>query len=207
MADNDSPTDFVEQSFRSNLRSLREARGLTQGHLAAALKQDGLPFHQQTVQKIESGERPPRLAEAIAIARVLGVDLQDLLDPPAVHELAMRIDRVIDTEAAVARSMREHEKAQLALATYADMVQIAEESEDAEEVRLLVSKTPEDIAKEHRFVQARERQKKKQYEEFVDSQWMADDPELVKLIQQSRDNPGRFLQILEASRGEHPEEA
>jgi transcriptional regulator with XRE-family HTH domain len=60
-----------EANFRDHMKRLREAKGMTQSELARQLKQRGLPYHQQTVQRVESGERPIRLDEAFQIASVL----------------------------------------------------------------------------------------------------------------------------------------
>jgi transcriptional regulator with XRE-family HTH domain len=65
-----------ERNFRERMLRMREAKGMTQTDLARALKTDfGLPFHQQTIQRIESGERPVRLNEANLIAQTLNEDL------------------------------------------------------------------------------------------------------------------------------------
>jgi transcriptional regulator with XRE-family HTH domain len=41
-----------------------------------------LRWHQTTATRVENGERPVRLFEALAIADVLDVSLEDLLDDP-----------------------------------------------------------------------------------------------------------------------------
>lgn len=65
-----------ERNFRERMVRMREAKGMTQTDLARMLKTDfGLPFHQQTIQRIESGERPVRLNEANLIAQTLNEDL------------------------------------------------------------------------------------------------------------------------------------
>jgi hypothetical protein len=60
------------------------------------LKARGLPFHQQTIQRLESGERPVRLNEAYVIAGVLDLDLVSMTtaSPSAsARELRYAIDR------------------------------------------------------------------------------------------------------------------
>lgn len=42
----------------------------------------GIKWHQSTVTKVESGDRPVRLAEALAVASILHVSLADLIDDP-----------------------------------------------------------------------------------------------------------------------------
>lgn len=61
-----------EQNFRDEMQRIRELKGWTQTDLARILRDRyGLKFHQQTVQRIESGERPVRLNEAHLIAEAL----------------------------------------------------------------------------------------------------------------------------------------
>ncbi len=45
---------------------------MSQSELARVLRDAGHPFHQQTVQRVEIGDRPVRLQEAFAIADALG---------------------------------------------------------------------------------------------------------------------------------------
>lgn len=71
MSDNDT--------FKEWLRTAREAAGLSQGKVADAMNAEGFTFYQQTVAKVESGERPLRLDEATALVRVLGASISDAL--------------------------------------------------------------------------------------------------------------------------------
>ena len=70
-----------ETTFVENMVTLRTRLGISQTELARRLANDhGLPFHQPTLQRIESGERPLKLTEAIVIANLLGSDLQTMMD-------------------------------------------------------------------------------------------------------------------------------
>lgn len=62
-----------------NIASLRRAAGLSQEELAAGVEEYGVPMRQQTVVKIEKGQRPLRLREAEHIGFVLGVGIESLL--------------------------------------------------------------------------------------------------------------------------------
>jgi len=66
-----------EDNFIKRMIELRTAK-MSQTELARQLSGRGLPFHQQTVQRIEKGERPLRLNEAHAIAEILGSDPADM---------------------------------------------------------------------------------------------------------------------------------
>lgn len=71
--------DDYDAQVGRNLRTLREARGMTQAELASAVTERGLPFRQQTIVKIEQGHRPLRLREAHEIASALDLDIADLV--------------------------------------------------------------------------------------------------------------------------------
>ena len=74
-----------------NIAQLRRARGMTQAELAERVTDTGLPFHQQTVVKIEKGQRPVRLREADAIATVLDVELDTLVTEAAAVDVATEL--------------------------------------------------------------------------------------------------------------------
>jgi len=62
------------------VQTLRKAAGITQDTLAHDVASiTGGSFHQQTVLRTEQGVRPLRLAEAAAIAQVLGVPFSALV--------------------------------------------------------------------------------------------------------------------------------
>ncbi|MEW1807919.1 helix-turn-helix transcriptional regulator [Pseudarthrobacter sp. NPDC080039] len=73
-----------EDRFVETMRHIREIQGLSQGELAARLAEAGWDgFRQTTVSRIEKGERTVRLAEAHAIAQVLGTSLARMTDETA----------------------------------------------------------------------------------------------------------------------------
>ncbi len=98
MTDTENPFAAWEHNFRDQMLWLRETRGMTQTDLAKLLKNRyKLPFHQQTIQRIESGDRPVRLNEAHLIAKVLDVDLDSMTaegGPPSDREMRYAIDRL-----------------------------------------------------------------------------------------------------------------
>ena len=67
-----------ERNFREQMRRRRLGLGDSQSAFAKRVAAQGLPFHQPTVQRIESGERPVRLDEAHVIAEVFGVTLDTM---------------------------------------------------------------------------------------------------------------------------------
>jgi len=79
-AHTDSSAGVWESNFRERMHRMREAQGMTQTDLARVLKnKHGLPFHQQTIQRIETGERPIRLNEANLIAQILNLELSEMI--------------------------------------------------------------------------------------------------------------------------------
>lgn len=58
------------------LKSLREARGLSQGALG-----DGLGVSRQTICSIETGKQLPSLGFAFRIARFFELEIEDIFSP------------------------------------------------------------------------------------------------------------------------------
>lgn len=69
---NSESASAASEAFRHNLSEAREAAGITPASLAEQMTERGFPFHRQTVQRIESGERSVKLDEALALAELLG---------------------------------------------------------------------------------------------------------------------------------------
>lgn len=88
------PTD-QEVWFGQNLARLREKQGISQSGLARAMAGQGFTFHQTTISRIEAGERPVRLAEATALAELVGAGVGDLTRPPDAAEAIARVGRAM----------------------------------------------------------------------------------------------------------------
>jgi transcriptional regulator with XRE-family HTH domain len=63
----------IDQNIAANLRAYREAHGISQEELAQRMADRGFGFGQATIWKIESGQRPVRASELIALTDSLGV--------------------------------------------------------------------------------------------------------------------------------------
>lgn len=72
---------FSDAGFGQRLREARKAAGMTQAQLVGAITATGRRMHPSAIAKIESGERPASLFEAVHFARHLGVSLEDLVTP------------------------------------------------------------------------------------------------------------------------------
>jgi transcriptional regulator with XRE-family HTH domain len=61
----------VDAAMGANLRAWREAKGISQEDLAAAMTTRGFGFSQSTIWKIEQGRRPLKVTEAVALSDAL----------------------------------------------------------------------------------------------------------------------------------------
>lgn len=88
-------TADTNAAFCAWLRNARLAAGLSQQKVADALRAQGFDvFRQSAVAKIERGERPVRLDEAVAIAALFGTTLDVALglkseEPQGLASLAL----------------------------------------------------------------------------------------------------------------------
>jgi transcriptional regulator with XRE-family HTH domain len=103
VADDDQPAfpDDAEQRFAANLRVLRERQGISQVKLAQEMAVRGWPWRQQTVTRLENGQRMIRFGEAIALASILGVSLGRFTRP--VSE-ALEVEKIRATSARLRES-------------------------------------------------------------------------------------------------------
>ena len=66
--------------FGSHARARREFLGMSQQGVAMILKENfGIPWHQTVVAKIESGARQVKLNEALALAQIYAMSVEDLV--------------------------------------------------------------------------------------------------------------------------------
>lgn len=70
-------TDSSSTNLARNIRSLREARGLTQQQLA---KRSGVP--RPTWANLESGSANPTLGVLVRVASALNISIEELIGPP-----------------------------------------------------------------------------------------------------------------------------
>jgi transcriptional regulator with XRE-family HTH domain len=85
-------TKTPEQIAGERIKELRLAHHWTQASLARAMRTRGYNWLQTTAAKTEAAERPLRLNEATDLARVLGVQVCDLLETgPAAREVDRRV--------------------------------------------------------------------------------------------------------------------
>jgi transcriptional regulator with XRE-family HTH domain len=63
--------ESFDETFGMNLRILRERKGLSQSALAAEMTERGIPWHQQTIGRVEAGRQSVRFSEAKELAAIL----------------------------------------------------------------------------------------------------------------------------------------
>lgn len=79
----DQGADEVEWWFAANLKAARERAGMSQETMAQRMRHAGYAsWKQQTVTKVENAARRVLLAEARALARILGLTDAELTQPP-----------------------------------------------------------------------------------------------------------------------------
>ncbi len=107
-----------EEDFGAQVREARKARGWTQETLARRLREEGgIDLSKTAIVRLEKGERPTRLNEVVALARVLEIPLGYAERP--------------------LRTAREYETAKENLDLAAELVQEAEQEEGEARARYL----------------------------------------------------------------------
>ncbi|MEN4476855.1 helix-turn-helix transcriptional regulator [Mycolicibacterium cosmeticum] len=81
----------AEAAFAVNVRTARQSRGLTQADVARQMSRSGYRWHAATVYKVENGERQIQLGEALELARILGVGVEEMATPHGALKSAVDI--------------------------------------------------------------------------------------------------------------------
>ncbi len=94
------------QSFAAAMRAGRQALGLSQRALSQKLTELGVSIDQAGITRMESGQREPRLSEAVVIAEYLQFDVlqvdHDLPNVSYYGAMQQATQRYFDARAAVA---------------------------------------------------------------------------------------------------------
>ncbi len=78
--------EAFETVIGAKIKQLREERHWSQSQLAERLGELGFDLHQTTIAKMESGRRPLRVSEAVAVAQVFGLPAPTLFYIPVQGE-------------------------------------------------------------------------------------------------------------------------
>lgn len=95
----------AEDVFSTNMRSVREMRGMTLAQLVVALAERGFRTDQPSLSRMEQGKRGVKLGEAVVISEVLAVPLADMVDPTG--RIFRAHERLEELEASVASARQE----------------------------------------------------------------------------------------------------
>lgn len=114
--------DGVGESFGALVRTARENRQWTQADLAKRLGAElGKEVNPLAITRTEAGKRPVPLDEVAALAHLLNLELDPLLNPPRVHgsagDLRRRAEKLRD------EINRGHQREVELMATYASVSQ------------------------------------------------------------------------------------
>lgn len=94
MGDRNDRFRGIDQNIAANVRGYREAASISQEELAQRMSDRGFGFTQATVWKVESGQRPVRASELVALADALEIFLAtDLTRKPDVARHTIRLEQ------------------------------------------------------------------------------------------------------------------
>lgn len=80
-----------DRRMAARLREVREAAGMTRPEFAAVMSEHGVPWSKETLWKRENGAGPLRLSEAVAVARVAGISVDELVGVAPAGEASARL--------------------------------------------------------------------------------------------------------------------
>ena len=135
--------DDTEQRFAANLRLLRERQGISQVKLAQEMVARGWPWRQQTVTRVENGQRMIRFGEATALAEILDTPLERFTRP---------VSKTIEVEKIRAASARLRESCE---AIAAAVCHLLDAQRTAERLQVLNARVQGDDFVEVALVQLR----------------------------------------------------
>ena len=100
-----TPAGVADTNFAANVRETRERLKMSQGELARRMSDQGIPYYQQTVRRVEDGKRKVSVGEGGALAEILRTTVDRLTWPGREASTAALLDRVTaKTERASTRS-------------------------------------------------------------------------------------------------------
>jgi transcriptional regulator with XRE-family HTH domain len=83
----------IDQNIAENLRTHREACNISQEDLAQRMADRGFGFSQATIWKVESGQRPVKVTELVALADALELRAWDLTTEPEAARHTAQLQR------------------------------------------------------------------------------------------------------------------
>ena len=112
--------------FAVNLKRRRKSSELSQEHVVEEMRRRGFGFHPTTLSRIENGQRQVPIAEALALAEIVGSTVNRMAYPPdedEYHEALATLTKVVsDARGELAAATRKMLQAQLQLSALVMMV-------------------------------------------------------------------------------------
>ena len=112
--------EHIDRDFGDAVRTVRQARAMSQADLASQVEARGYAVSQATLGKIERGERRVTIGEAQAIANALQVELNDLVSGGANPMVAQAFGRVTTAGRDLSHAARAYALQMLELCLQAD---------------------------------------------------------------------------------------
>lgn len=120
--------NWTDKRFGERIREEREARGWSQADVARKLSAAGIrPMHPTTVSKIEAAERSVRITEAVGIAELFEMSLDNLLGRPDDSGVVFALTTLCSYAGDAERQIK---RAQEVAADIGDQLEAVEESFD-----------------------------------------------------------------------------
>jgi transcriptional regulator with XRE-family HTH domain len=119
---------WTDERFGQRIRAEREARDLSQADVARKLSAAGVrPMYPTTVSKIETAERSVRINEAVGLADLFGMSLDNLVGRPDDSTVAFALTTLCRYAGDAQRQIK---RAQETAADIGDQLESVEESFD-----------------------------------------------------------------------------
>jgi len=97
MRRNQTPaSEALTQAFGQRAKAARDKQGVSQAQLQEQLAERGVMIDSSGITRLESGEREPRLSEALAISEIFGFGLTSLMTPTPEHDVVRDVRRLME---------------------------------------------------------------------------------------------------------------
>lgn len=147
----DAP-DLEERQFARNMQKMREGQGWSQSELARKMVEAGWSnYNQMTVSRTEKGERPIRLSEAKALARIFGSHVEEMSASDERYSVNVALKATASAYEALAEAAKEFLQAQNELSIRADSATIAGGDIDPDAVEGWLETSPESVMTDAAF--------------------------------------------------------
>ena len=97
MRRNQTPeSEALTQAFGQRAKAARDKQGVSQAQLQEQLAERGVMIDSSGITRLESGEREPRLSEALAISEIFGFGLTNLMTPTPENDVVRDVRQLME---------------------------------------------------------------------------------------------------------------